>query len=72
MGVIRASKRRSAKRLSLARSLDDLEVGTNFLFFYIYIWTIYSLEIIVINDIVVILRYNDNISALRVHSFKEQ
>lgn len=72
MGVIRASKRRSAKRLSLARSLDDLEVGTNFLFFYIYIWTIYSPEIIVINDIVVILRYNDNISALRVHSFKEQ
>lgn len=27
MGGIRASKRRSAKRLSLARSLDDLEVG---------------------------------------------
>lgn len=30
MGVARASKRRSAKRLSLARSLDDLEVGTEF------------------------------------------
>uniref|UniRef100_A0A8C9XJU4 Regulator of G protein signaling 12a n=1 Tax=Sander lucioperca TaxID=283035 RepID=A0A8C9XJU4_SANLU len=29
MGVARASKRRSAKRLSLARSLDDLEVGKN-------------------------------------------
>uniref|UniRef100_A0A8C5GPJ8 Regulator of G-protein signaling 12-like n=1 Tax=Gouania willdenowi TaxID=441366 RepID=A0A8C5GPJ8_GOUWI len=27
LGVARASKRRSAKRLSLARSLDDLEVG---------------------------------------------
>lgn len=27
MGGNRASKRRSAKRLSLARSLDDLEVG---------------------------------------------
>lgn len=27
MGGIRASKRRSAQRLSLARSLDDLEVG---------------------------------------------
>lgn len=33
MGVIRASKRRSGKRLSLARSLDDLEVGTFFFFF---------------------------------------
>lgn len=30
MGVVRASKRRSAKRLSLARSLDDLEVDTEF------------------------------------------
>lgn len=29
MGGIRASKRRSAKRLSLARSLDDLEVGVD-------------------------------------------
>lgn len=33
MGGIRASKRRSAKRLSLARSLDDLEVGNNFFVF---------------------------------------
>uniref|UniRef100_A0A665X7Z9 Regulator of G protein signaling 12a n=1 Tax=Echeneis naucrates TaxID=173247 RepID=A0A665X7Z9_ECHNA len=30
IGVARASKRRSAKRLSLARSLDDLEVLTTF------------------------------------------
>uniref|UniRef100_A0A3B4XJ78 Regulator of G-protein signaling 12-like n=1 Tax=Seriola lalandi dorsalis TaxID=1841481 RepID=A0A3B4XJ78_SERLL len=30
MGVARASKRRSAKRLSLARSLDDLEVLNSF------------------------------------------
>uniref|UniRef100_A0A671WAI7 Regulator of G protein signaling 12a n=1 Tax=Sparus aurata TaxID=8175 RepID=A0A671WAI7_SPAAU len=28
-GAVRASKRRSSKRLSLARSLDDLEVDTN-------------------------------------------
>lgn len=42
MGAIRASKRRSAKRLSLARSLDDLEVSTKFCIFFFFLWVMFE------------------------------